>query len=696
MNNDSYGPAAQAERRQRYRSIFASTTSAALEQAQKRPGGLRGDKSRIIASVAGNQDQEDEQSSSEADEREEDKREADSQEQEADEQRKRKEKRPTARIVSYSDSESDDEHSGPFRSRRNKPDAIQDGLQNAQENLATNFQSGWPFSGLWEKTKSKKRRQKDSNVPRKQPRVQQLAALVTSQGAERVRTMRPSSALAFILRTGAMAALHRWQPHLALASEAAVLALSLPSALWRRKGLRDVPKALPRQLKPLYSAVAAFAAPTLIVQAALFLKKLQPHRRRRLRRSITESVRTLRAAQGQDSDDPASGLDASRRPQTGAAWATLYRVEIEEMKRVLAAQDVTLPAARFDPDNDAELMRFAIAGGILQAHSPEEKAVAIEEAVVRLMATLAWLRKHRFMAASQLRRWHHLVRWQGWDHEGRPLMLVRIARACDECQDGDMAETVADAVIAQVDRAVNEMLSDASGPDKVIVVIDARGASALQATRHVKLFKDVSVCLNQHYPARLHQLFLVELPAQLRWVLGAIKHLIYASTSARILTVHADDTRCPLPRAALDTGPMSPVASTDHLAPEDDGERRVSIPQLPIRTVPSLTPAQLLLRGKDPGTPHGAAARAALKPMWPPTEEDGSEADTEPSSGNSAAPTDEPDSAGQEQTAGTETADDSHDPADDVFKTASSTELRRALASVTSAPARLRQQEDSP
>ena len=49
----------------------------------------------------------------------------------------------------------------------------------------------------------------------------------------------------------------------------------------------------------------------------------------------------------------------------------------------------------------------------------------------------------------------------------------------------------------QMDRAVNEMLSDATGPDKVIVVIDARGASALQATRHVKLFKDVCVCLNQ-------------------------------------------------------------------------------------------------------------------------------------------------------------------------------------------------------
>ena len=33
----------------RYRSVFASTTSAAVDKAQKRPGGLKGDKNRIIA-----------------------------------------------------------------------------------------------------------------------------------------------------------------------------------------------------------------------------------------------------------------------------------------------------------------------------------------------------------------------------------------------------------------------------------------------------------------------------------------------------------------------------------------------------------------------------------------------------------------------------------------------------------------------
>lgn len=48
--------------------------------------------------------------------------------------------------------------------------------------------------------------------------------------------------------------------------------------------------------------------------------------------------------------------------------------------------------------------------GCCQAHSPEEKAVAIEEAVVRLMGMLTWLRKYKFLPTSQLRNYHPLVR----------------------------------------------------------------------------------------------------------------------------------------------------------------------------------------------------------------------------------------------------------------------------------------------
>lgn len=42
------------------------------------------------------------------------------------------------------------------------------------------------------------------------------------------------------------------------------------------------------------------------------------------------------------------------------------------------------------------------------------------------------------------------VRWQGSDIEGWPILVIKIAKACAKCQ-GDDAESVAEAVISQVD-----------------------------------------------------------------------------------------------------------------------------------------------------------------------------------------------------------------------------------------------------
>lgn len=44
--------------------------------------------------------------------------------------------------------------------------------------------------------------------------------------------------------------------------------------------------------------------------------------------------------------------------------------------------------------------------------------------------------------------WLVQVRWQGWDSEGRPLLLIRIAKACNEMS-GNTADAVADAIICQ-------------------------------------------------------------------------------------------------------------------------------------------------------------------------------------------------------------------------------------------------------
>lgn len=52
-------------------------------------------------------------------------------------------------------------------------------------------------------------------------------------------------------------------------------------------------------------------------------------------------------------------------PRLAAESASLYKVELAEMKRILDSQSVKLPAERFD-DTNAELLRFAAAAGLLQ------------------------------------------------------------------------------------------------------------------------------------------------------------------------------------------------------------------------------------------------------------------------------------------------------------------------------------------
>lgn len=49
----------------------------------------------------------------------------------------------------------------------------------------------------------------------------------------------------------------------------------------------------------------------------------------------------------------------------------------------------------------------------------------------------------------------------------------------------------------QVELAVRRRLDNEVGPDQLVAVVDARGASALQVTRKVTLIKETAVALNQ-------------------------------------------------------------------------------------------------------------------------------------------------------------------------------------------------------
>jgi len=58
----------------------------------------------------------------------------------------------------------------------------------------------------------------------------------------------------------------------------------------------------------------------------------------------------------------------------------------------------------------------------------------------------------------------------------------------------------------------------------------------------------------QHYPNRLHQLFIVGLPPQLRWVLATLKPLLQPETKQKIRSISVSDPDLPLPESVLSPG----------------------------------------------------------------------------------------------------------------------------------------------
>ena len=73
-----------------------------------------------------------------------------------------------------------------------------------------------------------------------------------------------------------------------------------------------------------------------------------------------------------------------------------------------AAEPEPLPA-RF---TDAELVRFAIMQGLLQAASPAEREAKLREGAAAAARTALWLERHPFSSDDELTRFAHLVRWE--------------------------------------------------------------------------------------------------------------------------------------------------------------------------------------------------------------------------------------------------------------------------------------------
>ena len=82
----------------------------------------------------------------------------------------------------------------------------------------------------------------------------------------------------------------------------------------------------------------------------------------------------------------------------------------------------------------------------------------------------------------------------------------------------------------------------------------------------------------QHYPARLHQLYLVDLPVVLKWVVSAVKPVLQPETWGRIQVCQLPSPLFPFPAALLDFSVSQKRVSLPSTALSNIPQQQVKIP----------------------------------------------------------------------------------------------------------------------
>lgn len=266
--------------------------------------------------------------------------------------------------------------------------------------------------------------------------------------------------------------------------------------------------------------------------------------------------------------------------------AEKYTAEISVLRREAESLYGSSPLpSRF---TDAELMRYAIHYGFLRSESLHAKDHAMHSAARAVIKTAEWLKNLEVASDEQLNRFAHLVWWtieldkahgtastsnsdnktmsnrttsvlkntksftniphitpttvstpihetipSSSSPRGQRTLHIAISRAVHECK-GPNAVLFANSVITQIEKSVQQTLVDDDIHDRVSVIVYAGGASSLSASRVAWVFRAVISTLSHHYPGRLHELVLLDLPRVLTWLMAAGQKLVRPETANKV------------------------------------------------------------------------------------------------------------------------------------------------------------------
>ena len=241
-------------------------------------------------------------------------------------------------------------------------------------------------------------------------------------------------------------------------------------------------------------------------------------------------------------------------PTSMNGFAAAYNPELREMRRILDACEVTLPA-RFDEGNE-ELFRFAKSCGILQANGKEERAACVERAIRRVIHTVDAMVSFKRMPDNRLKRWERVVSWRGITPGGRPVLVVRLGRAMQLTQNAtNRLDNFIHAIKTQVDVGI-ETRMERSKFGTMVVVVDCGEITAWEAisnSRHLSgLAKSLTLFFTTHYPERLERAYLVDASMMVnRMFVSSIISTLDGATKDKIVSTTNSDESLPVTLASL-------------------------------------------------------------------------------------------------------------------------------------------------
>ena len=188
--------------------------------------------------------------------------------------------------------------------------------------------------------------------------------------------------------------------------------------------------------------------------------------------------------------------------------------------------------------NDEELLRYALHNGLLRAKTNVDLERVFEKSLESILDSYAWFQEHIFADCSEIQEYSNLIWWEYSEGVNeRPILHVDIVKAVTQCT-GSKALHFANVVITLMELGVTG--SSLSGMtkkdplDRIDVIIYAEGTTALSASKVFWILRAVVRTLSHHYPGRLNELTLYDLPIVLSWIITGVKRVIHDDTARKL------------------------------------------------------------------------------------------------------------------------------------------------------------------